>query len=162
MISTDSYDHLVAFLETEGAEYRLIEHPPEGRTDIVSRLRGHPVSAAIKCLVLLVKVGRKSTRYILAAVPGDKQLDRTALKAIKNATFVGLAPAGTAEELSGSVVGAVLPFAFDQRLELIADPGLLENEELFFNAGRLDRSIALKTNDYLKLAKPRLERIAAR
>jgi hypothetical protein len=32
---------------------------------------------------------------------------------------------------------------------------------LYFNAARLDRSMALKTSDYVALAKPRLERIAA-
>jgi Ala-tRNA(Pro) deacylase len=37
----------------------------------------------------------------------------------------------------------------------------LKNEELYFNAARLDRSMALKTSDYLALSKPRLEPIAA-
>jgi Ala-tRNA(Pro) deacylase len=44
---------------------------------------------------------------------------------------------------------------------LLVDPRLLEHEELYFNAARLDRSMALRTSDYVKLAKPRLERIAA-
>ena len=39
---------------------------------------------------------------------------------------------------------------------------LLDNEELFFNAARLDRSIAIKAQDYLKAANPRLESIAQR
>jgi Ala-tRNA(Pro) deacylase len=46
-------------------------------------------------------------------------------------------------------------------LALVVDPSLLENDELYFNAARLDRSMALKTSDYVALAKPRLERIAA-
>ena len=37
---------------------------------------------------------------------------------------------------------------------------LVGNEEIFFNAGRLDRSIALKTTDYIRLADPRKENIA--
>jgi Ala-tRNA(Pro) deacylase len=53
-----------------------------------------------------------------------------------------------------------LPFAFSPELELIVDPSLLENTELYFNVARLDRSMVLKTSDYLALSKPRLERIA--
>jgi Ala-tRNA(Pro) deacylase len=32
---------------------------------------------------------------------------------------------------------------------------------LFFNAARLDRSIALSTEDYVRLTEPRIERITA-
>ena len=52
--------------------------------------------------------------------------------------------------------GTVLPFSYDPRLELVADPAVLRTPELFFNAARLDRSIALAVDDYLRLATPRL------
>ena len=161
MTSTDTYTRLTTFLDQHGAQYRLIDHPPEGRTEIVSAMRGNAVQAAAKCLILMVKIGRKVTEYVLAVVPGDARIDLHAIKALKNGTYVSFSTPQIAEELSGSVVGTVLPFAFDPRLELIADPGLLENGELYFNAARLDRSIALKTSDYVKLAKPRFERIVA-
>ena len=67
-----------------------------------------------------------------------------------------------AERLAGSVAGTVLPFAFSPELELVVDPSLLENDEIYFNAARLDRSMALGTRDYIELAKPRIERIAER
>lgn len=54
----------------------------------------------------------------------------------------------------------MLPFSFSPELELIVDPSLLENEDLYFNAARLDRSMVLKANDYVNLVKPRLEHIA--
>ena len=37
---------------------------------------------------------------------------------------------------------------------------MLKNEEIFFNAARLERSMALNARDYAALARPRLERIA--
>jgi Ala-tRNA(Pro) deacylase len=37
---------------------------------------------------------------------------------------------------------------------------VLENEWIFFNTARLDRSVALNVEDYAALARPRLERIA--
>jgi Ala-tRNA(Pro) deacylase len=46
-----------------------------------------------------------------------------------------------------------------------ADPDvyirLLDSDELYFNAGRLDRSVALASQDYMRLARPRIARIIA-
>ena len=39
---------------------------------------------------------------------------------------------------------------------------LLANATLFFNAGRLDRSMELGTRDWLAVARPRVAKIAAR
>ncbi|HEX6746659.1 MAG TPA: YbaK/EbsC family protein [Longimicrobium sp.] len=155
-----AYERLISLLNTEGAAYRLIDHAPEGRTEIVSAMRGNELAAAAKCIVLMVKIGKKTTRHVLAVVPGDARLDLGAVKALLGATYAAFASADVAEELAGSVVGTVLPFAFDARLELIADPALLRHDELFFNAGRLDRSMALRTRDYVRIARPRFERIA--
>jgi Ala-tRNA(Pro) deacylase len=155
----DVYVRLIADLDASGCRYRLIEHAPEGRTELVSALRGHALARAAKCLVLLVKIGKKQTRYVLAVVPGDARLDLAAVKALLGASYVALAGAGKAEQLAGSVTGTVLPFSYDERLELIADPALLDCDELYFNAGRLDRSVALASEDYLRLAGPRIARI---
>lgn len=157
----DVYARLIADLDASGARYRLIEHAPEGRTELVSALRGHALASAAKCLILLVKIGKKQTRYVLAVVPGDARLDLAAVKALLGASYVAFADTGKAEHLAGSVTGTVLPFSYDQRLELIADPALLDRGELYFNAGRLDRSITLASEDYMRLAQPRLARIIA-
>ena len=43
----------------------------------------------------------------------------------------------------------------------MADPALLTHPEMYFNAGRLDRSLALNTDDYVRLADPHLHPITA-
>jgi hypothetical protein len=40
MASTDTYTSLIALLDEHGAQYRLIDHPPEGRTELVARSDG--------------------------------------------------------------------------------------------------------------------------
>lgn len=154
-----TYEKLIALLDACGATYRLIQHAPEGRTEIVSALRGHPPSQAAKCIILLVKVGKRVTKFVLAVVPGDARVNIGAVKALFSGTYVGFAATDVAERLAGSVAGTVLPFAFDPSLLLIADPSLLKNEEIFFNAARLDCSVALLTRDYITIADPRLESI---
>jgi Ala-tRNA(Pro) deacylase len=161
MDSEDTYTQLIAFLEQHRVPYRLIDHAPEGRTEIVSPMRGNRLSQAAKCIVLMVKIGKKVTRYILAVIPGDTKVDLQAVKAMMQGTYVAFASSDIAERLAGSVAGTILPFSFNQELELVVDPSLLENDEIYFNAARLDRSMVLKTSDYVEVARPRLRRIIA-
>jgi Ala-tRNA(Pro) deacylase len=156
----ETYDALIAYLDERGATYRLIDHAPEGRTDLVSAMRGNELAAAAKCIILMVKLGKKVTKYVLGVVPGDARIDLNAVKALLGATYVSFASADIAERLAGSVAGTILPFAFSDELELIVDPRVLEHDELYFNAARLDRSMALRTADYVAAASPRVERIA--
>ncbi|WP_218951880.1 YbaK/EbsC family protein [Amycolatopsis anabasis] len=158
----ETYDRLIELLDEHGAEYRLIDHPAEGRTEVVSGLRGNAVADAAKCMVLMVKLGKKVTRYVLAVVPGDRKVDLAAVRALLGGTYVSFASPEIAERLSGCVAGTILPFSFHEDLQLVADPAIREIDELYFNAARLDRSIALRTADYLALAKPRFEPIQQR
>lgn len=153
-------ERLLGILDAAEARYRVIEHEPEGRTEIVSAMRGHNPRAAAKCIVLMVKIGKRETRHMLAVVPGDARVDLNAVKALLGGTYIAFASVERAEELAGSVSGTVLPFSFDPRLELIADPALLELPEIYFNVARLDRSLALRTLDWQRVAQPRLERIS--
>ena len=157
----DLYARLVDLLAAHGARYRGLDHAPEGRTDLVSAMRGHDVSHAAKCMILIVKVGKRVTRYLLGVVPGHARLDLAAVKSLEGATYVSMASPAKAEELCGSVVGTVLPFSFNAEVEVVLDPALLRLEEIYFNAARLDRSFALRVEDYVRIARPRLARIAA-
>lgn len=148
------HERLIRDLDAAGARYRLIDHAPEGRTELVSALRGHDVTQAAKCLIVMVKIGKKRTRHVLAVVPGDARLDLQAVKALLDGTYAAFASRDRAEELAGSVSGTVLPFSYHPDLDVIADPALLRMPEMFFNAARLDRSIALATDDYVRLAAP--------
>ena len=85
MTPGDTYSQLVALLDQHGAQYRLIDHAPEGRTEIVSPMRGNALSQAAKCIVLMVKLGKKVTKYVLGVVPGDARVDLNAVKAIMQA-----------------------------------------------------------------------------
>jgi Ala-tRNA(Pro) deacylase len=161
-MDTSTYDRLITLLEGEGASFRVIDHAAEGRTDIVSAARGHPPSQAAKCIIIMTKLGKRTTRYLLAVVPGDARVDFSAIRALTGATYVAFASPDIAERLAGSVSGTVLPFAFSDALELIADPAITKIPELYFNAARLDRSLALSTADYLRIARPRIAPIAER
>ena len=140
----EAYERLVDQLDAGRARYRLIDHAPEGRTELVSVLRGNELGAAAKCVVVIVKVSKKHSRYVLAVVPGDTRVDFSALKANLGGSYAAMADGDKAEQLAGSVAGTILPFSYDPRLHLVVDPGLLCVPEIYFNAGSLDRSVALR------------------
>src|SRR6202040_390387 len=99
----DAYTRLIALLDQHRAHYRLIDHEPEGRTELVSAMRGNALSQAAKCIILVVKIGKKVTKYILAAVPGDTQVDVPAVKAFMQGTYIALASPEIGVRLAGSV-----------------------------------------------------------
>src|SRR5262245_59719364 len=151
----------MTILARAGARYRIIEHPPEGRTEVVSAYRGNPLARAAKCLVVMVKIGKRTSRYFLAVVPGDTRVDLEVLKRLAGGTYVAVASTDKAEALAGSASGTILPFSFHPELELVVDPTLLTHSEIFFNAARLDVSMALNTEDYRRIADPQVRPITA-
>lgn len=155
-----TYKKLIDFLDRNKAKYRLIDHEPEGRTEIVSPMRGNELHQAAKCMVMIVKIGKRDTKYVLGVIPGDAKMDFDAIKAIFGASYVSFADADIAEKLSGCVSGTVLPLSFNPELKVVVDPKLMKNNELFFNAARLDRSMALKTSDYKRLVEAEFESIS--
>jgi Ala-tRNA(Pro) deacylase len=158
----DIHEQLRELLDREEARYRVVEHLPEGRTEIISRARGNRLEQAIKSIVVQVRLNKKENLYCLANVPGDCRVDLEAIRTLFAAQGIAVAPREKAEALAGCVIGSIPPFSFDERLVLLADPRIRDNEEVVFNAGRLDRSIFMRSDDYVRIAKPRLEQIAWR
>ncbi len=154
------YQRLITFLDAHGARYRTIEHPPEGRTDRISAIRQTPLSQAAKALVVQT-VGRDTTSaYWLVVVPGDRRLKFPKVRLATESRRATMASMDQARALTGAEIGAIPPFSFRPKLRLIVDERLCAEEEIVFNAGRLDRSIVLVTEDYLRIAQPHVRSVA--
>ena len=160
--SKDIHVRLCELLDRRGVVYRIVTHEPEGRTEYIARIRGNRPEQAIKSIVVQVRFGKKESRYYLANVPGHCRVDLAAIESLLNGTDASIAPRSMAELLTGCVIGAIPPFLFDDRLVLLADPLIRATEEVVFNAGRLDRSICMKSADYFLIAAPQLANIASR
>ncbi len=158
----DIHQQLRDLLDRERATYRVVEHPPEGHTEVIAKIRGNRVQQSIKSIVVQVRLSRKENIYCLANVPGDCRIDFAGIKHHFQAESVAFASRDQAQELTGCVIGAIPPFSFNEQLSVLADPLIQENEEVVFNAGRLDRSIFMKLADYIRIAKPQLVKIALR
>ncbi len=158
----DIHERLVQLLTEQGASFRVIEHVPEGRTELIARIRGNRLDQAIKSMVVQVRYGKGNNRYYLANIPGDCRVDFDAIRAALEADSAAFAPRAKAEALAGCATGSIPPFSFNEELMVLADPAIRDNDEVVFNAGRLDRSIFMKMEDYFRIAQPRLMKIASR
>lgn len=157
----DVFDQIVALLAGAKANFRVIEHEAEGRSEKISVIRGNRPEQAAKAMVLDVRGGGGGRRNVLAILPGNRKLDFAAVAKLFEARKCGFASPESAQELTGCAMGAVPPFSLNPELAVVVDEDLLTNQTLFFNAGRLDRSMELDTRDWIAVAKPRVARIAA-
>jgi Ala-tRNA(Pro) deacylase len=156
---TSTYHRLITMLEDSGVKYDLLEHAAEGRTIAASAVRGHPASQAAKCMVVEIRI----ERYALCVVPGDSRVNLDAVRDIYGGVRARLAPQQIAESLTACESGTIIPFSFrPAELEVIADPGILEQRQMFFNAARLDRSLAMSVDDFMQVSRPQLAVIADR
>src|SRR4026209_306929 len=101
MSANDIHEQLCALLDKEGADYRVIEHEPEGRTEMIVKIRGNRIEQSIKSIVVQVRLNRKENLYCLANVPGDCRIGFDGIKSHFNADSVAFACREKAQELTG-------------------------------------------------------------
>ncbi|MBW5252862.1 YbaK/EbsC family protein [Streptomyces poriferorum] len=155
------FEQIIDILDREKARYRIVEHMAEGRSEEVSAVRGTMVSQGAKALVCRVK-GIDSPA-VLAVLAGDRRADLKKIVAAVEGKKGGFAPSELAEQLTGCAIGAIPPLWLSgDGLPVIADADFLAaHEEIAFNAGRLDRSVVMATEDYVRIVEPAVASIAA-
>lgn len=147
------FERLCDLLSNAGARYRVLEHSHEGRSDAVALIRGTSPEQGAKAMLCAFK--NPAELPVLAVIPGTLKLDFKKLAAAAGRKKATLAAPELAASVTHCVMGAVPPFVFDEDILLIVDPILVSaNTEIAFNAGRLDRSIVLHVDDYVRIAAP--------
>lgn len=150
------FKQLTQLLDDNQAKYRVMEHSTAGKSEEVAKIRGTQLGQGAKGLVCHVK-GNGVKQHVLAILPADKQADLSKIAIAIGGTRASLASPKEVDELTQCVFGAIPPFSFHPNLLLIADPLLFARfDELAFNAGTLERSIILNTQDYQRIAQPTL------
>ncbi|WP_404461001.1 YbaK/prolyl-tRNA synthetase associated domain-containing protein [Providencia rettgeri] len=150
------FRQLTQLLDDNHAKYRVMEHSTAGKSEEVAKIRGTQLGQGAKGLVCHVK-GNGVKQHVLAILPADKQADLSKIAIAIGGTRASLASPKEVDELTQCIFGAIPPFSFHPNLRLIADPLLFARfDELAFNAGTLERSIILNTQDYQRIAQPTL------
>ena len=153
------FNKLNALLQHERARFRVIHHPAEGMSEKVAEIRGTLPGQGAKAMLCRVK--DLPDVFVLAVLSGNRKVDFKKLGQAVGGKKASLVPPDEAMALTGCVMGAVPPFSFWPNVRLIVDPKLLaDHDEIAFNAGRLDRSMVLNSNDYQRIAAPLITAIS--
>jgi Ala-tRNA(Pro) deacylase len=153
---TATHNKLITLLTEQGARFRVMEHEAVGKCEAVSELRGTALGQGAKALVCKVK-GNGVKKLVLAILAADRQADLSQLANHFGGLKASLASPAEVDTLTACVFGAIPPFSFHPDLALVADPLLFERyDEIAFNAGLLEKSVVMDTQDYLRIAHPEL------
>ena len=74
------HEQLKDLLTREGADFRVVEHEAEGRTELIAKIRGNRTEQAVKSIVVMIRFGKKEALYVLANVPGHCRVDLGAIR----------------------------------------------------------------------------------
>lgn len=151
------HTQLLTMLQNGEADFQVMEHVSAGKSEEVAEARGTEVGQGAKALACKMFFESGVKRNVLAVMPADCRLDKAKLASCFGAKKVKLLSVDDSQTITRCVVGAIPPFSFSKDLELVCDPELPNRyKKIAFNAGRLDTSIIMDVNDYLRLAQPKL------
>ncbi|SPL70443.1 YbaK/EbsC family protein [Acinetobacter stercoris] len=156
MSEQNPFEQIKSFLENQHIDFKVINHPAEGKSEEVAKIRGTEVGQGAKALVCQIR-GQSPYKYLLVISAGDRKIDFRKLAEAINVKRVSMASIETVSKLTGCIPGSVPPFSFHHDLTVIADPDIFNRfDEIAFNAGSLEKSIKMKTQDYLKIVEPKI------
>lgn len=150
--SQSPYEKILAHLDEAGATYRVVEHRPVHTAAEAARARGTPLEIGAKAIVF-----KTDDVFRLFVLPAVRELSSRRIRRGLGVSRTRFASGEELAELTGLEPGCVPPFGAPLLpLELIADPPLVDLEEIAFTAARHDRSIVMAAADWRRVAAPRL------
>lgn len=152
-MSLKTHADLRRHLTEGGVRFRELTHAPVASARQYQQVVGSRLEQQAKCLFLRLENDLEIT-YAIYALPascrGDLQKAARAL-AVRNAR---LASAEELAAVTGCRFGELPPTGKLFGVALLMDPRLLGEEEIYFNAGRLDTSFVVKPHDLAAIESP--------
>jgi Ala-tRNA(Pro) deacylase len=146
-------ERLIGWLTTAGVPFRVLQHPPVLTSAEAATVRGTPLEAGAKALVV-----RADGRPVHLVLPADRRVDNARLRELLEARRVRFATPDELAALTGCAPGAVPPFGDLFGLDGLVDEALTRVDEIAFNAGSRTVSITMRCADFLRLAGARVVR----
>ena len=148
------YRALVERLDEAGVQYRELEHPPAASALEYHRIVGSRLEQQAKALLFRRYADDGAKTYLIYALPGDAEADVERLRRATQSRRLRLATREELERQTGCRFGELPPFGSIFGCGLALDGRLLGVDELYFNAGCLDRSIVLGPGALVELEAP--------
>lgn len=153
---------IVALLEKDSLWHEVFVHEPVRTSEEAARVRSdYTIEQGAKAIILRAKKSQKDKFFVMLVLPGDKKFDALKVKEILGVKDIRFATVDEVINITeGIQPGGVPPFGNLFKLPVYADPSLLENERIIFNAGDRRISVAMNSKDFITLVQPLLSKIS--
>ena len=137
----------IKFLKQQKIPFEVItyDHKEKG-AEFAAMATGFPLKKTVKTLV--VDLGNK--KYGMALMPGDRQLDLKAFAKAATVKKAVMADTGTAERITGYLVGGISPFGTKQRIPCIMEHSLMNFDKVMINAGHRGTMLLISPKNIVK------------
>lgn len=142
-------------LNKKGIEFKKVSHGPVKTIDDAARELNVPTSLLVK--VLLITYGSQD-KYGVLALRGSDSIDwRKVAKTFRvPRRQVDLAREEDIPKLTGSTLGALQPFGYDDRFTVLFDRELARGKVVFCSAGSNSESLLIRPQDLVNIARARV------
>lgn len=145
------------FLKSLNIKYEKVEHEPTPTSKDAARvrellMRGISEKNGAKAMVL-----RSKGKFLMCVLAGINKIDLNKMRLIIESKSLSFATPEEVKKIMHCSPGEVPPFGNLFNIPMYIDKNLLKNEYIAFNAGKQTISIKMKTEDYLKATKPKIE-----
>ena len=147
MARTPVTDRLERWLREAGVAFEIFEHAPVRTSEEAARVRGTPLEAGAKALVV-----RAEDRFVHCVLPAHLKADNARLRALVGTRTLRFATPEELQTVTGCAPGAVPPFGHLFGLPVLLDETLCRIERVAFNAGSTTVSITMRCEDLVRLA----------
>lgn len=136
------------YLKANAVQYDVLNHPHSGSSMQTARASNVPAQCLAKAVVL-----EDNTHAMMAVLPASRRLRLGELE-LSNGHALRLATEAELKALFNDCEpGAVPPVGVAYGMETILDDSLMEQPEMYFEAGDHETLVHMKTQDFIGLMK---------
>jgi len=123
----------IRYLEQKKISFEIVKYDHEEKgAEFAARASGYPLKRTVKTLVVDLGGGE----YLLALMPGDKQLSMKRLARVCGVKRAAMVDTRTAERITGYLVGGISPLGTKLKLKVVMEASILKFEKILINAGQ--------------------------
>ena len=138
----------IKFLQQKAASFEIVKYKHDRKGAVfAAQSVGFPLERTVKTLVVML--GQK--QFVLALVPGDRQLNLKEMAKACKVKRAEMADTAVAERLTGYQVGGISPFGTRTTMPVYAQASIFELDRICINGGRRDMLVELDPAELVRI-----------
>ena len=151
MKSAEVYKEVLSTLNDKKMIYEEISHEPVYHMEEAAVICGHEPDKGVKVLFFRSYSSKNNFDYGIAVWQGTSPVDFKKVAEMTGSKKISLASPNEVVEQLGIEIGSLSPFGYDKYLPVVFDEALTDNDFVYINAGRHDRTVKMKPSDLIKI-----------